>query len=176
MVDLQAVPFTPDTIPLHMVAGGRQERALVKYLIEHYQHYPHELDLVANLHLLALLEFFMLYNLTPEQIGIDYDVLAKFLSLAERPDKVLKHFDMEKLAKHLDVEKIAKHLDMEKIAKHLDMEKVVKHVDTDMLLDGLMKHLGPEKYQEFVDRHKQPLPAEPGVAVDPPSVGHGGAC
>jgi hypothetical protein len=97
LVDLQAVPFSPDTIPLHMVAGGRQERSLVEYLIEHYRQYPQQLDLLPSLHTFALLETLFMHNLTPEQIGIDYDALSKML----RPEHFLKHHSLEAILDEL---------------------------------------------------------------------------
>jgi hypothetical protein len=91
LIDLQAVPFSPETIPLHMVAGGRQERSLVEYLIEHHKQYPQQLDLLPSLHGFALMETLLMHNLTPEQIGIDFDALSKIL----RPEHFLKHHNLE---------------------------------------------------------------------------------
>jgi hypothetical protein len=111
LLDLQAVPFSPNTIPLHMVAGGRQERALVEYLIEHYKQYPHQLDLLASLHGFALMEALIMHNLTPEQIGIDYDALSKIIP----PEQFLKHHSLEAIldewAKQHGVEKVRKWLE-----------------------------------------------------------------
>ena len=110
-LDLQAVPFSPDTIPLHMVAGGRQERALVEYIIEHYKHYPHQLDLLASLHGFALMEALIMHNLTPEQIGIDFDALSKII----RPEHFLKHHSLEAIldewAKRHGTEKVREWLE-----------------------------------------------------------------
>ena len=100
LVDLQAVPFTPDTIPLHMVASGRQERALVEFIVEHYQHYPRQLDLVSHLHLFALMEVLMSHNLTPEQIGVDADALGRLLALIKK-GRPYKHADAEDLLDEL---------------------------------------------------------------------------
>jgi hypothetical protein len=96
LVDLQAVPFSPDTIPLHMVAGGRQERALVEYILAHYKQYPNQLDLLPSLHDLALMEALLMHNLTPEQIGIDYDALSRIL----KPEHFLKHHSVEEVLRY----------------------------------------------------------------------------
>jgi hypothetical protein len=93
LVDLPAVPFSPDTIPLHMVAGGRQERPLVEYILEHYRQYPQQLDLLPSLHGFALVEALMMHNLTPEQIGIDHDALSRII----KPEQFLKHHGIEEL-------------------------------------------------------------------------------
>jgi hypothetical protein len=125
LIDLQGVPFTPDTIPLHMVATGRQERALVEYIIEHYQHHPAELDLMQHLHMVAFMEVLMLHGLTLEQIGIDEDALVKLIGLSKHPAKYLKYLDRKQLAKGLDTEELAK---------------------------GLIEQLGPEKARELIER------------------------
>jgi hypothetical protein len=96
LLDLQAVPFSPDTIPLHMVAGGRQEPSLVKYILEHYRQYPQQLDLLPSLHGFALMEALMKHNLTPEQIGIDYDALSRMLKL----EHIMKHHSMEAVVRY----------------------------------------------------------------------------
>jgi hypothetical protein len=101
LIDLQEVPFTPETIPLHMVASGRQERALVEYIVAHYQHHPSELDLVQHLHIVAFMEVLMLHGLTPEQIGIDEEALFRLIALSQRQEKYVQHLDPEKVMKGL---------------------------------------------------------------------------
>ena len=114
LVDLPAVPFSPDTIPLHMVAAGRQERPLVEYILEHYKQYPHQLDLLPSLHGFALLEMLMMHNLTPEQIGIDYDALSKIL----RPELYLKNHNPETV-----LDELAKRYGMDKIREWLERHR-----------------------------------------------------
>jgi hypothetical protein len=79
LVDLQEVPFTPETLPLHVVARGSQEQHMVEYVLDHHQEYPHELDLVQRLHPQMLLEVLHMRQLTPEQIGLDYPALLKLI-------------------------------------------------------------------------------------------------
>jgi hypothetical protein len=57
--------------------------------------YPHQLDLLASLHGFALMEALIMHNLTPEQIGIDFDALSKII----RPEHYLKHHSMEELVR-----------------------------------------------------------------------------
>ena len=101
LIDLQEVPFTRETIPLHMVASGRQERALVEYIIAHYQHHPAELDLVQHLHIVAFMEVLMLHGLTSEQIGIDEEAVFKLIGLSKVQAKYVKHMDPEQVVKGL---------------------------------------------------------------------------
>ncbi len=114
LVDLPAVPFSPDTIPLHMVAGGRQERPLVEYILEHYRHYPHQLDLLPSLHGIALMETLLMHNLTPEQIGIDYDALSRIL----RAEHFLRTHSIEEV-----LEEFAKRHGDEKIREWLERRR-----------------------------------------------------
>jgi hypothetical protein len=78
-VDLQELPFTPETLPLHMVSRGKQEQALVDYLVQHHQQHPQDLEVLQRLHPKTLLEVLHMRNLTPEQIGLDYQALLKLL-------------------------------------------------------------------------------------------------
>ncbi len=118
LIDLQAVPFTPETIPLHMVASGRQERALVEYIIEHYQEHPWELDLVQHLHIVAFMEVLMLHGLTPEQIGIDEEAVFQLIGLSKLQAKYVKHMDPEQVVKGL-VEQFGPEKVQELIARHV---------------------------------------------------------
>ncbi|HKI32472.1 MAG TPA: hypothetical protein VKA46_11430 [Gemmataceae bacterium] len=93
LVDLQGVPFSPDTVPLHMVSRGRQERALTEFLVDHHREYPKQFELLQRLHTESLLEVMSMRNVTPEQMGINYDALIKLLG----PEKVLRHFGLEAL-------------------------------------------------------------------------------
>jgi hypothetical protein len=79
LVDLQEVPFTEDTLPLHLVARGAQEQRMVEYVLDHYQTHPRELDLVERLHPRKLLEVLQMRQLTPEQIGLDYPALLALI-------------------------------------------------------------------------------------------------
>jgi hypothetical protein len=118
LVDLQALPFSADTIPLHMVARGRQERALAEYIVSHYREYPRQLDLLTHLHLFALVEVLMTHNLTPEQIGLDPDAVALFVARFY-PNKALERIETEDLAKEL-----IRRLGKEKVRELLDERSV----------------------------------------------------
>jgi hypothetical protein len=47
------------------------------------------------------MEVLMLHGLTPEQIGIDEDALAKLIGLSKRQAKYFKYVDTEVIAKGL---------------------------------------------------------------------------
>ncbi len=52
---------------------------MVEYLLDHYQDYPHELNLLERLHPRMLLEVLQMRQLTPEQIGLDYQALLELI-------------------------------------------------------------------------------------------------
>jgi hypothetical protein len=79
LVDLQDVPFSPATMPLHVVSRGRQEQSLVEYVIDHRQDQPLAMQLVQRLHAQVLLEVLRMRNLTPEQLGLDYEAMLELI-------------------------------------------------------------------------------------------------
>ena len=158
LIDLQAVPFTPQTIPLHMVATGRQERALVEYIVEHYRHHPSELDLVQHLHVFAMMEVLMLHGLTPEQIGIDEDALARLISLSKRPMKYFRYVGSEELAQGL-----FERLGAEKVAQGL-----IERLSAEQVAQSLVELLGAEKARELIER----LAKKPPSSEAPPPSGN----
>ncbi|HKI32474.1 MAG TPA: hypothetical protein VKA46_11440 [Gemmataceae bacterium] len=102
LVDLQGVPFSPDTVPLHMVGRGAQERALTEYLIDHRQDYPKQFELLQRLHARSLLEVLSMRNVTPEQMGLDYDALIRLIGRDRAldligPKQATEHFGLKAL-------------------------------------------------------------------------------
>jgi hypothetical protein len=106
LVDLQGVPFSPDTVPLHMVSRGPQERALTEYLVDHHREYPTQFELLQRLHTESLLEVLSMRNLTPEQMGINPDALMRLIG----PDKALDLIGPERVAQHFGTEELLRAL------------------------------------------------------------------
>jgi hypothetical protein len=77
--DVTLLPIAPEALPLLRVAKGPQERELVEFLVEHGQEYPMHLQLLRELHVQSLKEVLNMRQLTPEQIGIDYEALLSLL-------------------------------------------------------------------------------------------------
>ncbi len=44
LIDLTQLPIAPEALPLLLVAKGPQERALVAFLVEHFEAYPQHLQ------------------------------------------------------------------------------------------------------------------------------------
>ncbi|HKI38017.1 MAG TPA: hypothetical protein VKA46_39555 [Gemmataceae bacterium] len=86
----------------------------MEYILEHYRQYPQQLNLLPSLHGIALMETLLMHNLTPEQIGIDYDALGRIL----KPEHVLKHHSMEEV-----MEEMAKRHGIEKMREWLERRK-----------------------------------------------------
>lgn len=96
-IDLNRLPVLPETLPLVMVAKGPQERALVEFLVDHFQQYPHHLRLLRELHVQTLREVLRMRQLTPEQIGIDYRGLLDLLGEERALDLIGEERVMEEL-------------------------------------------------------------------------------
>ena len=73
------LPIQPEALPLLLVAKGPQERALVEFLVHHFQAYPRHIVFLRDLHAQLLLEVLRMKKLTPEQIGIDYQALLDLI-------------------------------------------------------------------------------------------------
>jgi hypothetical protein len=87
-VDLTQLPIAPEALPLLMVAKGPQERQLVEFLVDHSQQYPMHVQLLRELHVHNLRDVLRMRQLTPEQIGIDYQALLDLLG-EERAVKLI---------------------------------------------------------------------------------------
>ncbi|MCS6860035.1 MAG: hypothetical protein NZT92_06930 [Abditibacteriales bacterium] len=96
-IDLNRLPVLPETLPLVMVAKGPQERALVEFLVDHFQQYPHHLRFLRELHVQMLGEVLRMRQLTPEQIGIDYQALLDLIG----EERALDMISEERILKDL---------------------------------------------------------------------------
>jgi hypothetical protein len=96
-VDLNRLPVLPETLPLVMVAKGPHERELVEFLIDHFQEYPKHLQFLRELHVQTLREVLRMKQLTPEQIGIDYQALLDLIGEERALDLIGEERVMEDL-------------------------------------------------------------------------------
>ena len=78
-LDLTHLPLEPAALPLLMVAKGPRERALVEFLVDHFQEYPQYVRFLQELHIQTLREVLRMKQLSPEQIGIDYRALLDLI-------------------------------------------------------------------------------------------------
>ncbi len=79
LIDLTQLPIASEALPLLLVTKGPQERALVTFLVEHYEAYPQHLRWLQELHVQQLREVLAMKKLTAEQIGLDYDALLDLI-------------------------------------------------------------------------------------------------
>ncbi len=73
-----------------LVARGPQEREMVTFLVEHFETYPRHLAWLQELHVQQLREVLAMKNLTPEQIGLDYQALLDMIGKEEAIDLIGK--------------------------------------------------------------------------------------
>jgi hypothetical protein len=88
LVDLVGLPLRPEALPLLMVAKGPRERELVEFLIDHFREYPGYVQLLRELHAQVLQEVLRMRQLTPEQIGIDYQALLDLIGKEQAIDLI----------------------------------------------------------------------------------------
>jgi hypothetical protein len=105
-VDLRELPFAPESLPLNMVAKGPREQELVEFLVEHYQEYPKHMEILRELHAQKLEEVLHMRQLTPEQIGIDYEALLRMLGKERALDLIGEEEAIHFLAQRKDRERM----------------------------------------------------------------------
>ncbi len=79
LIDLTQLPIASEVLPLLLVAKGPQERALVTFLVDHFEAYPQHLRWLKELHVQQLWEVLAMKKLTAEQIGLDYEALLDLI-------------------------------------------------------------------------------------------------
>jgi hypothetical protein len=79
LIDLQELPFSAETLSLHLVSRGRQERPLVEYVLDPHEEQPLAMQLIQRLHAEALMEVLQMRNVTPEQQGLNYQALLELI-------------------------------------------------------------------------------------------------
>jgi hypothetical protein len=105
-VDLRELPFAPESLPLNLVAKGPREQELVEFLVDHYREYPKHVQFLRELHGQKLREVLRMRQLTPEQIGIDYQALLDLLGEERAIDLMGKERAIQLLAQRKDRERM----------------------------------------------------------------------
>jgi hypothetical protein len=141
LVDLQELPFAPPTLPLHMVSRGKQERALADYLVQHYQQHQQDLDVFQRLHPRTLLEVLHMRNLSPEQIGLDYQALLELLGKERAIDLIGKERAIDLIGKERAIDLIGK--------------------------EQALALIGKEAVREWLQREEQAAPQSPADTTPP---------
>jgi hypothetical protein len=118
LVDLQELPFTPETLPLHMVSRGKQEQALVEYLVQHHQQHPQDLGVLQRLHPQMLLEVLHMHNLTAEQIGLDYRALLDLIGKEKALELIGKKQALELIGKEQALDLLGEEAILQWLRRH----------------------------------------------------------
>ncbi len=88
LIDLTQLPIAPAALPLLLVARGPQEREMVTFLVEHFEAYPHHMAWLQELHVQQLREVLAMKNLTPEQIGLDFQAVLDMYGIERALDHI----------------------------------------------------------------------------------------
>jgi hypothetical protein len=102
LIDLNDVPLAPATLPLLMVSKGRQERAVVEYLVDHAQEHPAYIQILPLLHPEVLTEVLTMRQMTVEEIGFERERLLNMVS----PEALVRAMGVEQLVRAAGLEQI----------------------------------------------------------------------
>jgi hypothetical protein len=82
LINLNELPVNDATLPLLLVAKGKQEKKLGEYLVEHPQEQRYYLLEFGRLHPEILMEVLEMKKMTPEQIGVNMEALVKLATMS----------------------------------------------------------------------------------------------
>jgi len=104
LIDLGALPVNVATLPLVMAAKGKNEQALIEFLLDNHEQYASYIGYLIELHGKMLTEVLMMREMTAEEIGLDMETVIRFLRFYD-DDKV-----MESVSKLYGDERVLKEL------------------------------------------------------------------
>ena len=169
LVDLQELPFTPATLPLHMVSRGKQERALVEYLVEQHEQHPQDLDVLQRLHPRALVEVLHMRNLSAEQIGLDCQALLELIGKEQALNLIGKEQALNLIGKEQALNLIGKEQALNLIGKEQALGLIGKKQALDFIgKEEALDLIGKEEIQQWLQRQQQA--AAQGPATPPPTT------
>jgi hypothetical protein len=90
LINLNELPVNDATLPLLLVAKGKQEKKLGEFLVEHPQEQRYYLLEFARLHIDALEEVLKMRKMTAEEIGIDIKSYMEFIEKHYGKERVLE--------------------------------------------------------------------------------------
>jgi hypothetical protein len=158
-VDLNKLPVLPAALPLLMVAKGPHERQLVEFLIDHLTEYPKHLQFLRELHAQILREVLRMRQLTPEQIGIDYQALLDLIGEERALDLIGKERALDLIGKERALDLIGEEQAIQLLAQKANKER---------LMEELIRLLGPdvarvalEKMERTSDASDEPPSSTP---------------
>ncbi|ETX08978.1 MAG: hypothetical protein ETSY2_02145 [Candidatus Entotheonella gemina] len=134
LINLTQLPIASAALPLLPVAKGPQERALVTFLVDHYEAYPRHLRWLQELHVQRLREVLAMKKLTAEQIGLDYEALLDLIG--------------EERALGLIGEERA--LDL------IGKERILDLIGKEQVLEDLLRFQGEQWLREQLERRTSP--------------------
>jgi hypothetical protein len=145
-IDLQRLPFQPEALPLLMVAKGPREREVVEFLVEHFRQYPRYVRLLRELHVQALREVLVMKQLTPEQIGIEYQTLLDLIG----------------------EERVIDLLGEERVIDLLGRERILELFGEERLAEALIRRKGGQWLRALIERYTQQSDVPEAPQTPPP--------
>jgi hypothetical protein len=133
-VDLNELPVNSSTLPLVMVSWGRQERALVEYLVDHRHEHSHYGRFLFELHQGIFEEVFLMRRLTMEEMGV------------EDPDEFITSL-MKWAGEERALKLVTQLLGEERILRGL-----VKREGAEQVLRELVNQLGTTRFRRLTEK------------------------
>ncbi|ETX07780.1 hypothetical protein [Candidatus Entotheonella palauensis] len=165
LIDLTQLPIASEVLPLLLVSKGPQERALVAFLVEHFESYPRHLRWLQELHVQQLREVLAMKKLTAEQIGLDYEALLDLIGEERALDLIGKERALDLIGKERALDLIGKERALDLIGKEraLDLigeeqilERALSLIDKEQVLEELLRLQGEQWLREQLERRAQP--------------------
>ncbi|ETX06096.1 hypothetical protein [Candidatus Entotheonella palauensis] len=134
LIDLTQLPIAAEMLPLLLVAKGPQERALVTFLVDHFEAYPQHLRWLQELHVQQLREVLAMKKLTAEQIGLDYEALLDLIGEERALDLIGEERALDLIGE----------------------ERALDLIDQERILENLLQRQGEQWLREQLERRTQP--------------------
>jgi len=154
LIDLGALPVNIATLPLVMAAKGKNEQALVEFLLDNQAEYASYIGYLIELHGAMLMEVLMMRQMTAEEIGLDMETVIRFLKFYS-DDKVKeglrKLYGDEKIIQWIDEERALKEL-TRKMGEERAMKELTRMMGEERAVKGLMRTVGEERLRQIVEQ------------------------
>jgi hypothetical protein len=154
LIDLGALPVNVATLPLVMAAKGKNEQALLEFLLDNQAEYASYIGYLIELHGAMLMEVLMMRQMTAEEIGLDMETVVRFLRFYS-DDKVIdslrKLYGDEKIIQEIGEEQALKE-SARKLGEERAMKELTQMMGEERAVKGLMRTVGEERLRQIVEQ------------------------
>jgi hypothetical protein len=139
----------------------------VEYVIDHRQEEPLAMQLVQRLHAQALVEVLRMRNLTPEQLGLDYQALLELIGRERALELIGPTQALEMIGRQQALDIIGKDRALDIIGKDRALDIIGKDQALDIIgKDQALDIIGEDEVRRWLARRH---PASPSQTESPPT-------